>query len=113
MFQPPPPPLLAMNNITRNMMIRKSVFHSGTHSGIDCLLLSFQNNPKKAFNHRFAQIKRMLEAGGRRRLIPQTSILKRTAKVLSAFICVHLRPIAEFGIYIKYDGYGQKNSISL
>jgi hypothetical protein len=32
--------------------------------------------------------------------MPQTSILKRTVKVLSAFICVHLRPIAEFGFMI-------------
>jgi hypothetical protein len=30
--------------------------------------------------------------------MPQTFILKRTVKVLSAFICVHLRPIAEFGL---------------
>jgi uncharacterized membrane protein len=52
---------------------------------------------------RFAQIKRMLEAGGRRRLMPQTSILKRTVNHLFmkpfifsdvCFISVYLRASA-------------------
>jgi hypothetical protein len=59
-------------------------------------------NPKNAFNHRWTQIcTDKKNVGGWRRLMPQTSILKRTVKVLSAFICVHLRPIAEFGLIPK------------